>query len=121
VALTLINEALAVKTGAAPDRVPGEEDRPRGARSYSALSPDRFPGNVTTLLLPRLGIEVAHSIPSLRVIRVMEQLIELHGKPRALRLDNGPELTAIAFTGRWLGKHPGGSSDGARTCRTPVR
>jgi len=45
-----------------------------------------------------LGIEVAHSIPSLRVIRVMEQLIELHGKPRALRLDNGPELTAIAFT-----------------------
>ena len=46
-----------------------------------------------------LGIEVAHSIPSLRVIRVMEQLIELHGKPRALRLDNGPELiTATAFT-----------------------
>lgn len=45
-----------------------------------------------------LGIEVAHSIPSLRVIRVMEQLIELHGKPGALRLDNGPELTAIAFT-----------------------
>ena len=44
-----------------------------------------------------LGIEIAHSIPSLRVIRVMEQLIELHGKPKALRLDNGPELTAIAF------------------------
>jgi len=32
-----------------------------------------------------LGIEVAHSIPGLRAIRVMEQLIELHGKPRALR------------------------------------
>jgi transposase InsO family protein len=45
-----------------------------------------------------LGIEVAHSIPGLRVIRVMEQLIELHGKPRALRLDNGPELTSVAFT-----------------------
>ena len=45
-----------------------------------------------------LGIEIAHSIPSLRVIRVMEQLIELHGKPRALRLDNGPELTSVAFT-----------------------
>ena len=42
--------------------------------------------------------EVAHSIPSLRVIRVMEQLIELHRKPRALRLDNGPELTVIGFT-----------------------
>lgn len=45
-----------------------------------------------------LGIEVATSIPSLRVIRVMEQLIELHGKPKALWLDNGTELTAIAFT-----------------------
>ena len=45
-----------------------------------------------------LGIEIAHSIPSLRVIRVMEQLIEMHGKPGALRVDNGPELTAIAFT-----------------------
>jgi hypothetical protein len=45
-----------------------------------------------------LGIEVATSIPSLRVIRVMEQLIELHGKPQALRMDNGSELTSIAFT-----------------------
>jgi putative transposase len=27
-----------------------------------------------------LGIEVVTSIPSLRVIRVMEQLIELHGR-----------------------------------------
>jgi putative transposase len=45
-----------------------------------------------------LGIEVATSIPSRRVIRVMQQLIELYGKPRALRLDNGSELTSIAFT-----------------------
>jgi putative transposase len=44
-----------------------------------------------------LGIEVATSIPSQRAIRVMEQLIELHGKPIALRLDNGSELTAHAF------------------------
>jgi len=51
-----------------------------------------------------LGIEVAHSIPSLRVIRVMEQLIEMHGKPRALHLDNGPEFTAIAFT-EWCASH----------------
>ena len=28
----------------------------------------------------------------------MEQLIELHGKPQALRLDNGSELTSTAFT-----------------------
>lgn len=46
-----------------------------------------------------LGIEIATSIPARRMIRVMEQLIELHGKPRALRLDNGSELTSTAFTG----------------------
>jgi putative transposase len=44
-----------------------------------------------------LGIEVGTSIPSQRAIRVMEQLIELHGKPAALRLDNGTELTSHAF------------------------
>lgn len=44
-----------------------------------------------------LGIEVGTSIPSARVIRVLERLIELYGKPKALRLDNGPEFTAAAF------------------------
>jgi putative transposase len=44
-----------------------------------------------------LGIDVATSLPSQRVIRFLEQLIELHGKPGALRLDNGPELTSQAF------------------------
>jgi transposase InsO family protein len=29
---------------------------------------------------------------------VLEQLIEMHGKPRALRMDNGAEFTAHAFT-----------------------
>ena len=45
-----------------------------------------------------LGIEVATSIPSARVIPVLEQLIEMHGKPAALRVDNGAEFTAHAFT-----------------------
>jgi putative transposase len=44
-----------------------------------------------------LGIEVATSIPSQRAIRVLEQLIELHGAPAALRMDNGSELTSHAF------------------------
>jgi len=44
-----------------------------------------------------LGIDVATSLPSQRVIRFLEQLIELHGKPAALRLDNGTELTSHAF------------------------
>ncbi len=50
-----------------------------------------------------LGIEVATSIPSARVIRVLEQLIEMHGKPSALRVDNGAEFTAHAFT-EWCEK-----------------
>jgi putative transposase len=38
-----------------------------------------------------LGIEVATSIPASRVIRFMEQLIEIHGKPSAIRCDNGSD------------------------------
>lgn len=45
-----------------------------------------------------LGIEIATSIPALRVVRFLEQLIEIHGKPAAIRCDNGPELTSYAFT-----------------------
>ena len=45
-----------------------------------------------------LGIEVATSIPAQRMIRVLEQLIEIYGKPSALRVDNGSELTSSAFT-----------------------
>jgi len=38
-----------------------------------------------------LGIEVDLSLPSARVIRALEQIIEWRGKPWALRCDNGPE------------------------------
>ncbi len=44
-----------------------------------------------------LRIEAGTSIPSSRVVRVLNQLIEVYGKPEAVRLDNGPELTADAF------------------------
>jgi outer membrane protein OmpA-like peptidoglycan-associated protein len=36
-------------------------------------------------------------IPSSRVIRVLEQLLQMFGKPEAIRLDNGPKLTAEAY------------------------
>ena len=39
-----------------------------------------------------LAIEVDTSLPSLRVIRVLEQLITLRGKPANIRCDNGPEF-----------------------------
>lgn len=38
-----------------------------------------------------LTIEVDRSLPSKRVIRALEQVIEWRGKPAALRCDNGPE------------------------------
>lgn len=45
-----------------------------------------------------LGIEVGHSLPAERVVRVLEQLVTLYGRPQAFRLDNGPEFTAEVFT-----------------------
>lgn len=47
-----------------------------------------------------LAVDVAMSLPSVRVIQVLDELVALHGAPQALRVDNGPELTSIALT-RW--------------------
>lgn len=44
-----------------------------------------------------LRIEVGTSIPAARVVRVLDQLVEVYGRPEAIRLDNGPELTAGCF------------------------
>lgn len=41
-----------------------------------------------------LAIDVDLSLPSERVIRSLEQIIEWRGQPAALRLDNGPEYIA---------------------------
>ena len=38
-----------------------------------------------------LSIEVDLSLPALRVIRALDQVIEWRGKPAAIRCDNGPE------------------------------
>ena len=38
-----------------------------------------------------LGIELDLSLPSARIIRALEHIIEWRGKPKAFRLDNGPE------------------------------
>ena len=48
-----------------------------------------------------LAIDVAGSIRSGRVIDVLGQLVSLHGAPRYLRSDNGPEFIATALL-RWL-------------------
>ena len=41
-----------------------------------------------------LAIEVGVSISSDRVIRVLEWIIEIKGKPESIRTDNGPEFTS---------------------------
>lgn len=39
-----------------------------------------------------LALEIDTSLPALRVIRALQQLIELRGKPKTIRVDNGPEF-----------------------------
>ena len=51
-----------------------------------------------------MAIEVGTSIPAARVVRVLDQLVALYGRPQALRLDNGPELTARVFVD-WCDRH----------------
>ena len=47
------------------------------------------------------AIDVAGSIRSARVIEVLTQLVSVHGAPRYLRSDNGPEFVATAIL-RWV-------------------
>ncbi|GAB3684464.1 hypothetical protein GCM10028792_35580 [Salinisphaera aquimarina] len=51
-----------------------------------------------------LGIEVDLSLPSARVIRSLEQIMEWRGKPKAIRCDNGPEYVSGPLT-VWAEKH----------------
>lgn len=48
-----------------------------------------------------LAIDVAGSIRSGRVIEVLSRLVSLHGAPKYLRSDNGPEFVSRAVL-RWL-------------------
>jgi putative transposase len=48
-----------------------------------------------------LAIDVAGSIRSGRVIEVLSRLVSVHGAPRYLRSDNGPEFVSRAVL-RWL-------------------
>lgn len=41
-----------------------------------------------------LAIELGFSLPSRRVVALLEELVTLHGAPGALRMDNGPEFLA---------------------------
>lgn len=51
-----------------------------------------------------LGIEVDLSLPSLRVIRTLERIMQWRGKPAALRCDNGPEYISQKLID-WANEH----------------
>jgi putative transposase len=51
-----------------------------------------------------LGVEVDFSLPALRVIRVLDQIIEWRGKPGCLRCDYGPEFISQGLE-RWADRH----------------
>jgi len=51
-----------------------------------------------------LAIDVDLSMPGLRVIRALEQVIEWRGKPAAIRCDNGPEYLCGALV-TWANQH----------------
>jgi putative transposase len=44
-----------------------------------------------------LAIEVDTSLPSLRVTRVLDELIKIYGRPAVIRVDNGSEFTSRLF------------------------
>ena len=51
-----------------------------------------------------LRIEIDTSLPAARVVRALDELIERRGKPKRLRLDNGPELISVALS-QWAQHH----------------
>jgi putative transposase len=62
--------------------------------------PEREPQSLNVLdegALECLGIEVATSLPALRVVRLLEQIKDWRGTPKSLQVDNGPELISATL------------------------
>ncbi len=51
-----------------------------------------------------LAIEVDHSLPGARVVRVLERLRETRGVPRVIQVDNGSEFTS-QLVDQWAWRH----------------
>lgn len=41
-----------------------------------------------------LGFDLGRSLPAPRVTRALDDFIDFHGKPKRIRIDNGPEYTS---------------------------
>ena len=51
-----------------------------------------------------LRIEIDSNLPARRIVRGLDELIQIRGAPQRLRLDNGPELVSDALA-RWAERH----------------
>ena len=51
-----------------------------------------------------LGITIGTSLPAARIVRALDQLLEIRGRPHVLRSDNGPEFISEALA-RWAHRH----------------
>lgn len=51
-----------------------------------------------------LAIEAGFSLPALRVVRALNQLLEQSPKPTIIRCDNGPEFISAEFVS-WAKRH----------------
>lgn len=51
-----------------------------------------------------LKIEIDTSLPAKRIVRALDELIEIRGRPAGLRMDNGPELISDELE-RWARRH----------------
>jgi putative transposase len=52
-----------------------------------------------------LALEVDTSLPSVRVIRVLDEIVRQRGLPKTIRTDNGPEFTSRCFLAWSLDNH----------------
>jgi putative transposase len=59
---------------------------------------------VDTFTRECLGIEVDFSLPSARVVRVLDKLVWTYGVPESIRVDNGPEFISKALD-LWAAQH----------------
>lgn len=66
-----------------------------------------------------LALEVDSGFAGRRVTRVLDEVIARHGRPQAIRCDNGPELTGRHFLAwAWSGRSSYVTSYPAAQCKT---
>ena len=97
--------AQAQAGGARPARGPDASYRRRGEAWAMDFMQDTLASGrrfrtlnvLDTVTRECLRIEVDTSLPGKRVVRVLDQLVERHGTPKQITLDNGPEFTGQAL------------------------